>query len=212
MKIAIRLAIIFKFAFLLICVPKQLCAQQSQVASQQQEMTFQVFQYSDDFSPARFAMIADGLITPRTPHRFKAAARSLPPGSIIYLNSDGGSLLPALALGMNIHEHRLTTFVLSGAKCTSACAYAFLGGKTRKVFPGAFIGLHRFYSRDFPSSTQEFQNEQKVARDIVEILNGYIVSVNGDPGLVALAQLVNPNEMLYLDSLDLLRLGVATEP
>ena len=113
---------------------------------------------------------------------------------------------------MAIRDRHFTTLVLKGASCTSACAYAFLGGKVRKVDFGASLGLHRFYSMNFPSGEEAAHHNQEKLDEITEVLLGYIKSMNVDPQIIVLAQATDPNEMLYLQGSDMLALGFITEP
>jgi hypothetical protein len=79
-------------------------------------------------------------------------------GGTVYLDSPGGSLEGALALGRAIRSHGFSTAVgksvaaswdnrfaeKSKGRCVSACAYAFLGGTTRTAASGE-LGVHQFH-------------------------------------------------------------------
>lgn len=58
----------------------------------------------------------------------------------VSLNSYGGSLFSAIALGYIIHKKGINTYVAKDAVCMSACGYIFLAGK-KKVLLNE-IGIH----------------------------------------------------------------------
>lgn len=120
----------------------------------------------DEMDPMQFEILDDGQrfiqatgqITYQTPDVFKAflAATKDLPGEI-HFDSPGGNLEPALDLGRAIRRARLTTTIGSAFKtvggdlyqspepyCYSACAYAFLGGVTRRFKGETQYGVHRF--------------------------------------------------------------------
>ena len=74
-------------------------------------------------------------------------------GISLCLDSPGGNLSEALKIFELIWSDNLTTMVLPGDRCESACAIAFLGGSTlegtdvtrqiyRVIWPGARLGFH----------------------------------------------------------------------
>lgn len=62
-------------------------------------------------------------------------------GGVITLESDGGEVDAALALGRLIRAHRIATGVAHG-KCLSACAIVWVAGVTRYKGASADIGFH----------------------------------------------------------------------
>lgn len=63
----------------------------------------------------------------------------------VYLNSPGGSVTEALALGRIVREAGLSTSVEPGDICLSACPYVFAGGVVRHAPEGALLGVHQHY-------------------------------------------------------------------
>jgi hypothetical protein len=61
------------------------------------------------------------------------------------LRSDGGSLLAGINIGRLIRLRNYATIVPSGARCASACAFAWLGGSPRYMASDAFVGFHAAY-------------------------------------------------------------------
>ncbi|MFV0292003.1 MAG: hypothetical protein ACK5II_01750 [Paracoccus sp. (in: a-proteobacteria)] len=64
---------------------------------------------------------------------------------LVSLDSSGGSVADALAIGRAIRGAGFDTIVEDGAVCLSACPYLLAGGKTRNATDGAVIGVHQHY-------------------------------------------------------------------
>ncbi len=76
----------------------------------------------------------------------------------VSLHSSGGNLIAGLKLGILFRKYEIRTSIDKTVKdgqwfsrkkgyCISACAYAFLGGKTRIISHDQALGLHQFYDR-----------------------------------------------------------------
>jgi len=90
----------------------------------------------------------------------------------VYLNSPGGSLVGAMALGRVFRQHRFATVVgarnattggLMTGVCYSACPFAFAGGTRRQLEGGSVLGVHRAENRTPVPDEAGFQ--QHVAHD-----------------------------------------------
>jgi len=72
---------------------------------------------------------------------------------LIYLDSVGGLVQPALETGLVVRSYRFTTVIAERAQCLSACSMIFVAGRSANgVFPsrikfkGSRLGVHRpFY-------------------------------------------------------------------
>ena len=72
---------------------------------------------------------------------------------LIYLDSVGGLVQPALETGLVVRSYRFTTVIAERAQCLSACSMIFVVGRSaNSVFPnrikfkGSRLGVHRpFY-------------------------------------------------------------------
>ena len=62
--------------------------------------------------------------------------------AVISLNSPGGNLVAGLAIGRLVRLRGFATAVPDRALCASACALAWLGGKTRYLGPHSALGFH----------------------------------------------------------------------
>lgn len=63
----------------------------------------------------------------------------------ISINSPGGAVDEALALGQLIRDNALNTVIQSGMACLSACPYMLAGGVERIVSQDGAVGLHQHY-------------------------------------------------------------------
>jgi hypothetical protein len=68
------------------------------------------------------------------------------PRAVVYLESAGGSLVPAIEIGKLVRARQHPTAVLDGSTCTSACALIWLAGTPRYLGPEAHLGFHASYS------------------------------------------------------------------
>ncbi|MEX0338000.1 MAG: hypothetical protein AB3N11_03065 [Arenibacterium sp.] len=109
----------------------------------------------------------------------------------IYLNSRGGNLGEALAIGRFLrdqgfdtrigrkHDFQEDPFPIPGT-CESACAYIFMGGVTRHLRDGDVLGVHRFFApgRSLDGGTAQQMSGQLIA---------YMVEMGIDARLFTLA-------------------------
>lgn len=89
-------------------------------------------------------LMATGTITPGISEVFAAEAGKR--GDYIktvVLNSPGGSVTDALAIGRLIREKKFATEVEAGKTCASSCPLAFAGGVERRAGDKAAIGVHQ---------------------------------------------------------------------
>lgn len=88
----------------------------------------------------RTTITLTGLIGPGDAEAFKLKAELFPDNATAVLNSPGGNLLAALAIGDFIRLRGWSTYV--SGECDSACALIWLGGSPRMMTPDARIGFH----------------------------------------------------------------------
>jgi hypothetical protein len=155
-------------------------------------------------------VVAEGRIAEDSHARFRALASRLPPGSSIYLNSRGGSLLGGVLLGLELRDSRAAVSVANGSICASACAYALLGGVERRVSVGARVGIHKFYAVHDASGRRPWAYERSIEAETTGLLRDYVASMGASPDLVALAVSVDPTTMRFLSAAELRRYRVIT--
>jgi hypothetical protein len=87
------------------------------------------------------AVAVTGQIVPEDAAEFSRVAGPLR-NPIVILSGPGGRVLPALQIGVEIHNRGLATLVPADAYCASACTFIWLAGERRMMGEGARIGFH----------------------------------------------------------------------
>lgn len=112
-----------------------------------------------------------GAIAPGDGDRIAAELSGLRP-SVVTLDSPGGSVADALAIGRAIREIAAQTRLPDDAVCLSACPYAFVGGTTRRIADTARFGVHQ---HSFGASTilPAFLAVEDIQRGQAEVLGHF---------------------------------------
>ena len=63
----------------------------------------------------------------------------------VYLNSPGGLAAAGMAIGVLFRDNHVSTIVVKGQECSSACAMMFIGGVFRAVAQNGKVGVHAPY-------------------------------------------------------------------
>ncbi len=178
----------------------------------------------------RSLVFASGMITADTPRRFEIfAGKHDIEGATIVLDSDGGSVRGALALGRLIRQFGLSTTVgrrsgrgstgaarglsVSPASCESMCAFVMLGGVHRDVPPDSRVLVHQIWlgdrRDDAVAASYTAEDLVLVQRDIGHIVR-YTADMGGGLELIELALRIPPWEpMRVLSREELKRAGLA---
>jgi hypothetical protein len=176
---------------------------------------------------------AVGLVTDRTARDFDifATENSLR-GATIVLDSEGGSVLAAMALGRAIRRLDMTTtvgktLILSDgsgkeprailsprARCESMCAFVLLGGTRRFVPQEARVLVHQIWlgskSRRALESSYSAEEISRVQRDVGSLAR-YTVEMGGGIELIEAALRVPPWEPMHeLSGEEIRRMRLAT--
>ncbi len=206
---------------------------------------------------------ANGYITSETPEDFKRFIRQeicqgrticlpTPHGiSTVGLNSLGGSLAAGLELGKLIRQYGFDTSITATqlgpdqidqpilGRCLSACGYAFLGGRHRRIdfyytslnwadLSGGrdFFGLHRFWDSSknvLPENATYNEFMDDISKDcliadieartqcIDAVLIKYITDMGVDSRYFNAAVVKGKGKFYYLDNVSLKRLNVLNE-
>jgi hypothetical protein len=168
---------------------------------------------------------ATGPITVTTPGDFQLFARNRDLRRAMFvLDSEGGSVLGAIALGRMIRALEMTTTVgrskvygttaaarssLSpNAECQSMCVFVLLGGARRYVPPQAKVLVHQIWLDKKRTQALEVSytaEELSVVQRDIGSLAAYTVEMGGRIALLEMALKVPPWEPLRLVSADDLR-------
>ncbi|MDO5613518.1 MAG: hypothetical protein Q4G14_09795 [Paracoccus sp. (in: a-proteobacteria)] len=99
-----------------------------------------------EFTESDDAITLTGQIAPGDADRFAAwIDETRPQASRVSLDSSGGSVSDALAIGRTIRAASWATRVDNGAVCLSACPYLLAAGTERRVEQGGIVGVHQHY-------------------------------------------------------------------
>lgn len=130
------------------------------------------------------------------------------PATLI-LQSPGGSVPDALAIGRHLREAGIGTRMLRGEICYSACPYLFAGGSRREIEDGASIGVHQHY---FGESTilPAFVAVESIQRGQGEVMI-YLDDMGIDPMVMQHALTTPADEIYVLLPEELDRYGFATD-
>jgi hypothetical protein len=204
-----------------------------------QPMQFTLRQQGPDSScgdHCRLYIAASGAITADTPNRFLAFAKNRKlGGGLVVLDSDGGSVHGAIALGREIRRLGLDTTVgrladLKGspagtaiaratfvprADCESMCSFVLLAGVHRSVPADARVMVHQIWlgdRREDPiAANYSAEDLVLVQRDIGKLAM-YTAEMGASMDVLDLALRIPPWEPMHVMSRDeIQRLRVATE-
>jgi hypothetical protein len=189
---------------------------------------------ADCSANCRLWIAATGAITAETPVEFRnfASGRNLK-GATLVLNSDGGSVLGAIALGRDIRALGLATTVgtltdtvaaKSGvmqatfsprADCESMCAFVLLAGVTRSVAPESRVMVHQIWlgdRRDDPTAANYSAEDLVLVQRDVGRLAKYTADMGGPADLLELALRIPPWEPMHaLTRAELHQMGFETQ-
>ena len=172
---------------------------------------------------------ATGQIDPQAGARFRAYLRDeLPEAARVLLSSPGGSLEGGMALGRAIREAGFGTDigtwqpdadgwrgeVVSEGECLSACAYAFLGGRIRRVHAEGQLGFHQFFldPADLPGQVpgsviaSTLGEAQAMSGRIIT----YLLEMGIDARLFVLGSGAEPSDMAFPDAATRLEYALET--
>lgn len=68
--------------------------------------------------------------------------------AVVWLDSPGGALAPALSIGRILRISEFPTIVAEGSVCASSCALIWLAGSPRFLAPKGMIGFHASYREE----------------------------------------------------------------
>ena len=178
-------------------------------------------------SNCRLLISASGMITADTPRDFENFARSRDlRGATIVLDSKGGSVLGAIALGRAIRSLNLATtvgrvreqtardgklrrsWVWPRAECQSMCPFVLLGGVKRSIPSEARVLVHQIWlgdrRDDAAAATYSAEDLVLVQRDIGRLMQ-YTLDMGGGAELLEVALRIPPWEPMRMLSRDELR-------
>jgi hypothetical protein len=163
----------------------------------------------------RLWIAATGAITADTPRDFEMFARGRElTGATVVLDSDGGSVHGAIALGRDIRRLGLATTIgrivdipngqdtprghyVPQADCESMCGFVLLGGVHRTVPPQARVMVHQIWlgdRRDDPTAANYSAEDLVLVQRDIGRLAKYTIEMGGSIELLDLALRIPPWE------------------
>jgi hypothetical protein len=141
-------------------------------------------------------LMATGTITPGISEAFAAeVGKRGDYVKTVVLNSPGGSVTDALAMGRLIREKKFATEVEAGKYCASSCPLVFAGGVERRAGDKAAIGVHQVAA--ISSAGAAPRDEMNVAQRISARCQRYL----GDMGIslqVWVHAMETPHDKLFI--------------
>jgi hypothetical protein len=131
----------------------------------------------------------------------------------VVLNSPGGSVSDALAMGRLIREKKLATEVEAGKYCVSSCPLVFAGGVERRVGDRAKIGVHQVAAIRSGANGPP-RDEMSIAQNISARCQRYLDDM-GVSLLVWVHAMETPHDRLFVlkpDELKSLNMVTAAPP
>lgn len=151
-------------------------------------------------------LLATGAIAPGTAKAFaEEIAKRGSYVKTIVLESPGGSVQDALAMGRLIRSKGYATEVNAGKYCASSCPLVFAGGVERRAGKAAAIGVHQI------SSASEAQpGDMASAQSMSAVCQKYLRDMGVDPDVWVHAMETPKNALYYFKPAELLSLKLAT--
>jgi hypothetical protein len=129
----------------------------------------------------------------------------------VVLDSPGGSVVDALAMGRLIREHKFATEVEAGKYCASSCPLVFAGGVERRAGDRAIIGVHQIAAIRSAANGPS-RDDMSIAQNISARCQRYL----GDMGVnlqVWVHAMETPHDRLFVFKPDEMRsLALVTVP
>jgi hypothetical protein len=121
-------------------------------------------------------LMATGTITPGISEAFAAEiANRGDYVRTVVLNSPGGSVADALAMGRLIRERNFATEIEAGQYCASSCPLVFAGGVERRTGDKAIIGVHQVAAMGSAAGLP--RDEMNVAQNISARCQRYLADM-----------------------------------
>lgn len=127
----------------------------------------------------------------------------------VVLNSTGGSVQDAIAMGRLIREKKFATAVENGGYCASSCPLVFAGGAERRAGDKAVVGVHQAFSPGDPGfdGARGMAEAQRISAECQK----YLAEMGVDLKLWVHAMETPKDELYFLKPDEMLSLKLATQ-
>lgn len=124
------------------------------------------------------------------------------------LNSPGGIVDEALTIGRSLRAREMSTIILPGMACVSACPYILAGGTERHVSVRGVVGLHQHYY-EAPGYMPVFFAVEDIQYNQARTMT-YLIDMGIDPSVMRFGLSTPPDEMYILVEEELSDSALAT--
>jgi hypothetical protein len=133
----------------------------------------------------------------------------------VTLDSPGGSVMDALAIGRLIRERGFATSVGAGALCASSCPIVFASGAERVATPQSGIGVHQIYAASLSGEAQDglrvAGSAMSEAQSTTALVTRHLVEMEVDPALWLHALETPPDRLYYFSPEEMTTLKLVTQ-
>jgi hypothetical protein len=133
----------------------------------------------------------------------------------VVLDSPGGSVTDAMAIGTLIAEKGYATRIESGGLCASSCPLAFAGGRERQATIDSAIGIHQVYAAAqadaLPTAALAAGNAMSEAQKTTATISRHLAAMDVDPAVWLHALETPPDRLYYLSPDELVRYRLVTD-
>ncbi|MBS1301559.1 hypothetical protein [Loktanella sp. SALINAS62] len=156
-------------------------------------------------------MTLTGSIAPGDAVRFVDFLERIDPApEQAFLNSPGGSVGDALAIGRALRDAGIGTRMTATDICLSACPYILAAGTSRTVEDGALVGVHQHYFGE-NVALPAFLAVEDIQRGQGEVMT-FLQDMGIDPLVMQHALVTPPDEIYLLTPAEMERYRVTTAP
>ncbi len=132
----------------------------------------------------------------------------------VVLESPGGSVRDALAIGALVRERGFATRVEAGALCASSCPIVFAAGAERIAGPDAAIGVHQVYASAIAADAHALAQAPGVAmaqaQEMTAEITRHLTASGVDPALWLHALETPPDRLYYFTAEEMSALNLVT--
>lgn len=155
------------------------------------------------------ALVLTGAILPGDAERFSDFMAGRPAPETVFLNSPGGSVSDALAIGRTLRALEVDTAMSEADVCLSACPYLMAAGVVRSVADGAMVGVHQHFFGE-NTALPAFLAVEDIQRGQGEVM-AYLVEMGIDPRLMQPALMTPPDEIYILTAAEMADYKLVTD-
>jgi hypothetical protein len=120
---------------------------------------------------------------------------------LVFFNSPGGSAVEGILIGALIHDRGISTVVPSPNSCYSACALAWLGGRSRLLGDGADVGSHAVFVDENGIKTEKGSGNA--------VVGAYLSRLGLGIDAIAYLTSASPDNVVHITRLTARKYGIA---